>query len=81
MVLVIRVDDLSFSIYPHLPLFESFLVLHIYELRWHIVERELLTARCASVRADELAEERGSDENFIDLGRQYDFAFSPRRQR
>lgn len=68
IVLIVGVDNLSLSIYPYLPLQETFLVLDVDELRRNIIQCELLTARCASVCADELTEERRSDEYFMDWG-------------
>lgn len=39
-------------------------MLHVEELTRRVIERELLAACCASVGADELPEERGSDQHF-----------------
>lgn len=38
------------------------MMLHVAKLSGRVVERELLATRCASVRADEAPEERGSDQ-------------------
>lgn len=52
-------------------------MLDVDELRRHVVKCELLTARSATVRTDELAEQRGSDEDFIYLNGEQSLAQQP----